>query len=364
MLLALHQRQIDMERGIVRYPEDPHTLRLSRRELSLLRFMVERPNVDLSRETLQQEVWGYSSEALTRAVDATVVRLRRKIEPRPAEPEFVLTVHGHGYRFVPPHSAHAEPLAHDFEGVAAPRRGALVSEDVEIDLDRGVVLRDHVVVQRLTAQEIQVLLRLRAEPGRTVARGQLMRLGPNFRLTAQGLSNTMHRLRRKLPPHTLETVRGVGYRLHAVAKDEQGSFSEVLWALARGAAELLDLDDCVVYRREGNTLVQAAAHGPKNPGGCDIVNPLRIAIGQGIVGSVAQRNQAEAVADTAADPRYIHDVGSGRSEVCVPVTRRGEVVAIIDSEAPSVGAYGSSQLCKLQALGRIASVAADALKSD
>ena len=53
----------------------------------------------LRREELLNEVWGYHAMPSTRTVDVPVAWLRQKIEPNPRHPQFILTVHGMGYKF-------------------------------------------------------------------------------------------------------------------------------------------------------------------------------------------------------------------------------------------------------------------------
>ncbi len=72
----------------------------SSKEFELLKFFLCHPGETLSRDRLLEEVWGYGRFPTTRTVDAHIVRLRQKIEPRPAEPRFILTIHGTGYKFV------------------------------------------------------------------------------------------------------------------------------------------------------------------------------------------------------------------------------------------------------------------------
>jgi len=72
---------------------------LSERECRLLRYLIERKGMVLSREELLQDVWGYKSAPLTRTVDVHVAWLRQKIEDDPRSPQFIVTVHGRGYRF-------------------------------------------------------------------------------------------------------------------------------------------------------------------------------------------------------------------------------------------------------------------------
>ncbi|WP_239490791.1 response regulator transcription factor [Luteitalea sp. TBR-22] len=76
------------------------TVELSAREYQLLRYLIEHRNEVISRDQLLNEVWGYNAMPSTRTVDVHVAWLRQKIEPNPRHPQFLLTVHGLGYRFV------------------------------------------------------------------------------------------------------------------------------------------------------------------------------------------------------------------------------------------------------------------------
>ena len=75
-------------------------IELSAREFQLLRYFVEHRGATLSRDELLNEVWGYHAMPSTRTVDVHVAWLRQKIEPNPRHPQYVLTVHGLGYKFV------------------------------------------------------------------------------------------------------------------------------------------------------------------------------------------------------------------------------------------------------------------------
>jgi len=72
---------------------------LSARELKLLRHFIEHRGATLSRDELLTEVWGYDEMPLTRTVDVHVAGLRQKIEANPKVPEYILTIHGLGYKF-------------------------------------------------------------------------------------------------------------------------------------------------------------------------------------------------------------------------------------------------------------------------
>ena len=78
---------------------DGQPLELSAREFQLLRYFLEHRGATLTREELLNEVWGYNSMPSTRTVDVHVAWLRQKIEPNPRHPQFILTVHGMGYKF-------------------------------------------------------------------------------------------------------------------------------------------------------------------------------------------------------------------------------------------------------------------------
>ena len=75
-------------------------LEFSSKEFDLLKYFLCHPGETLSRDRLLEDVWGYDHFPTTRTVDAHIVRLRQKLEAKPDEPRFILTVHGTGYKFV------------------------------------------------------------------------------------------------------------------------------------------------------------------------------------------------------------------------------------------------------------------------
>lgn len=72
---------------------------LSAKEFHLLRYLIEHRGATVSREELLQEVWGYNAMPSTRTIDVHVAWLRQKLEPNPRAPQFIVTVHGIGYKF-------------------------------------------------------------------------------------------------------------------------------------------------------------------------------------------------------------------------------------------------------------------------
>ena len=73
---------------------------LSAREFQLLRYFIEHRGNAITRDELLNVVWGYHAVPSTRTVDVHVAWLRQKLEPNPRHPQFILTVHGLGYKFV------------------------------------------------------------------------------------------------------------------------------------------------------------------------------------------------------------------------------------------------------------------------
>ncbi|WP_435946184.1 response regulator transcription factor [Dryocola sp. BD586] len=72
---------------------------LTPREFDLLYFFARNPETVFSRLNLLNEVWGYEHEGYEHTVNTHINRLRIKIEDNPAEPNFIRTVWGKGYKF-------------------------------------------------------------------------------------------------------------------------------------------------------------------------------------------------------------------------------------------------------------------------
>ncbi len=74
---------------------------LTEKEAMILKVLAEKPGEIVSREDLLERVWGYDVFPSTRTVDNFILRLRKRFERDPANPQHFLTVWGVGYRFVP-----------------------------------------------------------------------------------------------------------------------------------------------------------------------------------------------------------------------------------------------------------------------
>jgi two-component system alkaline phosphatase synthesis response regulator PhoP len=90
--------EVDLRR--CRVMRSGKALDISSKEFDLLKYFICHSGETLSRDRLLEDVWGYENYPTTRTVDTHLVRLRQKLEPDPEQPQYFLTVHGTGYRFV------------------------------------------------------------------------------------------------------------------------------------------------------------------------------------------------------------------------------------------------------------------------
>jgi DNA-binding response OmpR family regulator len=89
--------QVDFDRAELR--RDGKTVELTAQELRLLEVFLRNPGRLLSRDQLIEAAWGPGVAITDRVVDQHVLNLRKKIEPAPAHPRFLVSVRGLGYRF-------------------------------------------------------------------------------------------------------------------------------------------------------------------------------------------------------------------------------------------------------------------------
>jgi DNA-binding response OmpR family regulator len=89
--------EVDFRRGELRRCGVP--VELTPLEFRLLDLFVRAPGRVLSRDRLVEGAWGPDTFASDRIVDNHIANLRRKIEPDPAEPRYLVNVRGMGYRF-------------------------------------------------------------------------------------------------------------------------------------------------------------------------------------------------------------------------------------------------------------------------
>ena len=98
--IAVGDLQLDVPRMRVEVAGAPADLTPT--EFTLLATMARQPGRIFTRSQLLDAVHGVAFESYERAIDTHIKNLRRKIEPNPREPRYVLTVYGVGYRVADP----------------------------------------------------------------------------------------------------------------------------------------------------------------------------------------------------------------------------------------------------------------------
>lgn len=83
------------------------SMSLTAREFDLLLHFARHPGCVFSRAQLLDSVWGYGHDGYEHTVNSHINRLRAKIEPDPAQPEFIHTVWGVGYKLEASRAVHA-----------------------------------------------------------------------------------------------------------------------------------------------------------------------------------------------------------------------------------------------------------------
>lgn len=74
---------------------------LTKKEVKLLKLLIDRKNEVVSRQQILQSVWGYDVYPSTRTIDNFILSFRKYFEKQPREPKHFLSIRGVGYKFVP-----------------------------------------------------------------------------------------------------------------------------------------------------------------------------------------------------------------------------------------------------------------------
>lgn len=151
-----------------------------------------------------------------------------------------------------------------------------------------------------------------------------------FAIARQHRSSTreMYRARKMV-----QRMQEVHYQF-ADAISQAPDVHEAFWQVAELCIPTLELEDCVIYtmNHETHHLEQVAAYGPKSLSRGEILSPLKIKMGQGIVGTAALSKSVVKEDDTGNNPDYILDDNQRNSELAVPIMFEGKVFGVIDSE--------------------------------
>ena len=98
-ILRIGEATVDLVKGKVE--RGTETFNLGYFELQILKMLAENAEAPVERNKLLDVIWGLAGFPATRTVDNHIVSLRRKIEPDPKHPRYIVTVHSIGYKFVP-----------------------------------------------------------------------------------------------------------------------------------------------------------------------------------------------------------------------------------------------------------------------
>jgi len=96
---VLRVADVEVDVGRMRVSVGGRPVELTTTEFQLLAVLIREPGRVFTRGQLLDAVHGVAFESYERAVDAHVKNIRRKLEPTPGRPRYLLTVHGVGYRF-------------------------------------------------------------------------------------------------------------------------------------------------------------------------------------------------------------------------------------------------------------------------
>lgn len=122
---------------------------------------------------------------------------------------------------------------------------------------------------------------------------------------------------------------------------KRDQLEDLLWEVAQECVPFLQLEECVIYLydEDREILKQVAAFGGKSTKDQNIVDPINIKPGEGVVGSAFSTGNTQLVKETKLRPDYIVDDASRASELAVPIISNGEPIGVIDSEHSQSGYF-------------------------
>jgi uroporphyrinogen-III synthase len=145
----------------------------------------------------------------------------------------------------------------------------------------------------------------------------------------------------------VDVLHEIGVRLGTA-----DGFHEVLARVLEFASGLVRCDSCLIYVLEGDELVLRASKNP-HP---EVINRLKLRVGQGITGWVAEHHEPVAIPEKAAhDPRFqfFHELPEDSYEafLSVPLMCRGRVVGVINLQHRQHHAYRRREIRMISAIG-------------
>ncbi len=79
---------------------DGDPIDLTAREFDILQFLIKHRGQVVTRERILDKIWGHNACSTPRTIDNHILRVRKKIEPEPSRPRYLLSAYGGGYKFV------------------------------------------------------------------------------------------------------------------------------------------------------------------------------------------------------------------------------------------------------------------------
>jgi uroporphyrinogen-III synthase len=145
----------------------------------------------------------------------------------------------------------------------------------------------------------------------------------------------------------VDILHEIGSRMAAA-----DSFHNVLARVVDFALALVKCDSCFIYVLEGNELILRASKNPH----AEIVDRLKLRLGQGITGWVAEHREPVAVSQNASqDPRFqfFNELPEDRYEafLSVPVVSRGRLVGVINLQHRQPHVYNKRQIQLISTIG-------------
>lgn len=98
----LTANELSLDRRARRATLAGRVLDMTPKALSVLEYLMTHPDEAVTRERLLEVVWGWEYPAGTRTVDTRMAEVRRALDDDPAEPRYIETIPGEGYRFIAP----------------------------------------------------------------------------------------------------------------------------------------------------------------------------------------------------------------------------------------------------------------------
>lgn len=96
----LTSAELSLDRRARRATLSDRALDLTPKALAVLEYLMTHPDEAVTRERLLDAVWGWAYPAGTRTVDTRMAELRRALDDDPAQPRYIETIPGEGYRFI------------------------------------------------------------------------------------------------------------------------------------------------------------------------------------------------------------------------------------------------------------------------